>query len=262
LPRTRSRARAGEGAQPLPPASPRIAERRASAPTRYDQPLSEQARIFFKRRGTAPVRFCHRGYPASTEPHTSSTSSNPRWVPSSRRKIGRAYREFSMTSDSGAFLPPERQALERQGGPSADAAPVPHPFLDSAFLARRGGNTRASSTSRCWMGDDPSAETREPSVTVCPFNPLVRTTNLWGLPFNRARRISSEGTTPRRVIPAIDPKCHPPNGPIRCGSAGEELTPCGITLELRTQSSNARLDMPVRTMPVWTTMQVAALLLP
>jgi hypothetical protein len=43
------------------------------------------------------------------------------------------------------------------------------------------------------------------------------------------------------VNPAVDPKCHPPNGPIQCGSAGEELTPFGVTLELRTQSSNAHL---------------------
>lgn len=38
----------------------------------------------------------------------------------------------------------------------------------------------------------------------------------------RDRRVSGEGATPRRVRPAIDPKCHPPNGPIRCGSASEE----------------------------------------
>jgi len=33
LPRTRSSAHTGEGVLPLPPASPRVAERRASAPT-------------------------------------------------------------------------------------------------------------------------------------------------------------------------------------------------------------------------------------
>lgn len=67
--------------------------------------------------GLAPVRFCHRGYPASTEPHVSSTPSNPRFLPvregedlpvSPKEELGWAYRELSLslesdvTSDSGA----------------------------------------------------------------------------------------------------------------------------------------------------------------
>jgi hypothetical protein len=49
------------------------------------------------------------------------------------------------------------------------------------------------------------------------------------------------GATPRRVRPAVDPKCHPPNGPIRCGSASEELTPFGATHELRTRIESTRI---------------------
>lgn len=49
----------------------------------------------------APFRFCHRGYPASTEPHTSSTSSDRAAGPPLERGIGRTHRKISMTSDSG-----------------------------------------------------------------------------------------------------------------------------------------------------------------
>jgi hypothetical protein len=62
----------------------------------------------------------------------------------------------------------------------------------------------------------------------------------------RAHGVSGAGATPRRVRPAIDPKCHLPSGPIRCGSAGEELTPRGVTRELRTPPSNVRLDNRLR----------------
>lgn len=83
-----------------------------------------------------------------------------------RKNLAWAYREFSMTSDSGACLFPEGETDS-----FADAAPVLLPFR-STLLARRGSKTRASSTSRCRMGDDPNAETFERSITVCPFSPL------------------------------------------------------------------------------------------
>jgi hypothetical protein len=63
----------------------------------------------FSGEGAAPVRFCHRGYPASTEPHVSSTSSNPRFLPVRegedlpvfpREELGWAYRELSLSLEN------------------------------------------------------------------------------------------------------------------------------------------------------------------
>jgi len=164
----------------------------------------------------------------------------------------------------------------------------------STLLARRGSKTRASSTSRCRMGDDPNAETFERSITVCPFSPphafarrrspvhhlreedcdrewirsreragsrrakhepggphfdeliesqaTLSTPPLRGTsPEPLCRLLCREmGATPRRVRPAIDPKCHPPMGPIQCGSAGEELTPFGTTHQLRARIESTR----------------------
>lgn len=171
-----------------------------------------------------------------------------------------------MTSDSGACLLPEETA-----DAFADAAPVLLPFR-STLLARRGSKTRASSTSRCRMGDDPNAETLGRSITVCPFSPLhafacrrspvqhlrqeataresIRSRERagprrakhepGGSPFDELIESQATDATPRRVHPAIDPKCHPPMGPIQCGSAGEELTPFGTAHEPRGRIESTR----------------------
>jgi len=172
-----------------------------------------------------------------------------------------------MTSGWGAHFLPE----ERTERPFADAAPAVLPFR-STLLARRGNTTRASSTSRCRTGDDSNAETLERSITVFPSSPPrafarrrspVQSLGLredlpgairsreragsrrakhepGGSSFDELIESTHKGATPRRVRPAVDPKCHPPNGPIRCGSASEELTPFGTTHELRYRIESTR----------------------
>jgi hypothetical protein len=61
-----------------------------------------------------------------------------------------------------------------------------------------------------------------------------------GSPFDELIESQATDATPRRVHPAIDPKCHPPMGPIQCGSAGEELIPFGTAHELRARIESTR----------------------
>lgn len=124
-------------------------------------------------RGQAPVRFCHRGYPASTETPCSINLVESALEPISPRSgVNRSERrilaghtanplgEPRMTSDAGIALPKKRTPP-----PTLPSSATP---FRSAFLARRECRTRASSTSRCRMSDCPSAETLEWSCTVLP----------------------------------------------------------------------------------------------
>lgn len=125
---------------------------------------------------TALVRFCHRGYPASTEtpylinlvesalepipPHPfrcegilAGHTANPLGEPLSG--------QTRMTSDAGNGSPEREESLRRR-------CPRHAPPSDPRFWRGGGAVTRASSTSRCQTGDQPNAETLERSVTTSP----------------------------------------------------------------------------------------------
>jgi hypothetical protein len=100
-----------------------------------------------------PVRFCHRGYPASTEPHVSSTPSTPRssgeeisgeeicpLFPKEEPWLGIPRDLDRETLDDGRLeiLPTLESKPSSVAGSFADAALAPHPFLNSRAFGAEG----------------------------------------------------------------------------------------------------------------------------
>jgi len=235
LPRTRSPARRRLERAPRPPglllALPRG---EASAP----DPLWG--------RGRRPFVSVIAASPRAPRHIPHQPSSNPRWSPSPGEDLGWAYRELLMTSDAEPVL---RMALRRRCPRHATPS-------DPRFGAA-GCSTRASSTSRCRMGDRPSAEAREPSITVCPSSPLracarqnlpvlvrervcaVRSTSPFGPVFRRAHRVSSKGTTPRRVsLPSTRSAIH------RTARSGADQPARKLTLSGHSRAPDSFTDFP------------------
>jgi hypothetical protein len=158
LPRTGSSARAGQSVQPKPSSVSSLARRhcREESPLRRPDPLSREPSCEV----VAPVRFCHRGYPRALNP----ILHQPRRVRAGAHLpeeiLGWAWRELSLTSDAGPLC---REPLPT---PPSSCSPS-----DPRLGGAAGGSTRASSTSRCGMGDHSNAETLDRSITVCPFSP-------------------------------------------------------------------------------------------
>jgi hypothetical protein len=137
-----------------------------------------------------------------------------------------------MTSDAGTVLP-KRKVPPPTLPPSCDPLPI------RAFGAAGMQNASEQHFSLP-NGDHPDAEAPGWSITVLPVkgdhpaHPALARASFSGetlcevrtfrIAFDELIESQARGSTPRRVSPAINPKCHSPNGPIRCGSAGEELT--------------------------------------
>jgi len=228
--------------------APRVAERRG-----------QRARIPLGKGSGRPFASVIAATPRALNPMfhqpRRTRASRGKICPSSRRKnLGWANREISLSLESdllGLFSEGNDERLgalpSLESKPSKDSriprrrcprtAPLPSHAFGVNLLAWRSSSTRASSTSRCRTGEDPSAETPGPPVTVCPSSPPA-------LPaIGRSARSQSlrRGSDPAKGAP-----CHRPEvpstewpDPVRIGQRG--ATPLGVTHQLRTQSSNTQL---------------------
>jgi len=148
LPRTRSPAHAGEGTLPKPPASPFFAEKRGWRADRYHHSLAEEMSPSLRKARPHGRVLCARSLSviAATPRALSPMFHQPRrtragaLLPADgpflaekgtvdRKNLAWAYREFSMTSDSGATASSVRreQCIPRRRRPRVAPLPI-HAF--------------------------------------------------------------------------------------------------------------------------------------